>query len=120
MMNLNPFYEIYLGALNLSPYVVDIVIDGGNYDGNGRFELCCKELPLELKEDITLVSKFRERPTILYGLNYTPQAAWIFRMKYRPLNSQVLAIERPLLNRALFPHEPVYFIEGAFVDSIPF
>lgn len=114
MMNLNPSYEIYLGALNLSPYVVDIVL----VSINGWFEISCAELPLTLREDLHLCRFGRQT---LYGLNYRPQQVTINRLRYASsTRSGVLSPNKSARDKLRFEQDAIYSIEGVFADGIPF
>jgi hypothetical protein len=105
--------EIFVNALNLSPYAVSI------QDGEQDFTIFLRELPGALIDELRLLTMRRKPESRVYGLRRL-YPAWLYRMYYRPLNADCLTLSRPLLDRKLYADIPVWFLEGAYADSIPF
>jgi hypothetical protein len=106
--------ELYIGALNLSPWFVSCEM-------NNSGEFCLgftNGLPAEIQQDLKAVCISHDYPSV-FGLP-RPSRCWMRRFEVRPLNSWIHAQGKPILSRSLYADEPVYFIWGAYYDTVPF
>lgn len=105
--------ELFLGALDLSPYYRNIECSHGN------FRLFLRDIPEDLFIDLKTLIRCRLR-LVLYanGLNIGEQPAVLHRMILNPIN--YADVGRPIFERRQFPQLVTHILEGAFADAIPF
>lgn len=105
--------ELFLGALDLSPYYRFVI------DRDGVFELHLRDVPDELFRDIRLYTVQRIGIALVcYDLRHHQNPVRLWRVRITTLNSYLIG--KPMFDRSRYMEFPTHVIEGAFADAIPF
>lgn len=110
--------ELFLGALDLSPYYREFSCN------NGYFHLYMRDVPDCLYQELKLLTIYRLRLPFYFNCStphrthYGEQPVQLYRIAIMALSS--IEAGRMLFERSKFPNLPDCVLEGAFSDCIPF
>lgn len=110
-------FEVFIGALDLSPYVVSI-----SDDGEQGFDIELNQnLPEEYQQYLDHLSAnyHTSHYIAIYGIR-RPCFSYLFHLEYRPLNADIHAYGKPILNRDPYTSQGVWFLRGRYPDAAPF